>query len=63
MPSNEGETALRREDHIARGVLAHRCEGFAVGFFFNVVAQQLPRAMNCGGGDGLGGLNRTDAHN
>jgi hypothetical protein len=29
----------------------------------DVVAQQLPGAMNGGGSNGLSGLNRTEGHN
>ena len=60
---HEGETAFRSEDHIASGLIAHRRECVAAGLLLNVVAQQLPGAMNGGGSNGLSGLNRTEGHN
>ena len=60
---HEGETAFRSEDHIASGLIAHRCECVAAGLLFDVVAQQLPGAMKGGGSNGLSGLNRTEGHN
>jgi len=51
----EGETTLRCEQNVSRGMFTHGREAFSIGLHFHFVGFELPRSVNGAADVGAGG--------